>query len=276
VAYQRYDDGRVKCSICGRAYTAEAWAEFEHNPPVDNFKWPDPTLSGSETRQGYEIPVIGETTYPPIDWKCHNCGRRIPAGTACTAMEINGGSWQICPVCILDFRKRAGKRGSEGAGGNFQNISPAPNPEPVEGLPPRFASPADFTCPRCGGRTGRVNGGAICLSEACGASWSTRAEYESELDAYLDDPDAPPMTVDFGGVSTAELRHDLEALEQGYADSPMAEKLRAELETRAALPEDRVQALAQEITAVFEQIVQAATPERLEDILTWLKNLEVR
>jgi hypothetical protein len=143
----------------------------------------------------FKIPTIGDSFTPLTDWKCHNCGRRIPAGTAATVVKVNSQDWQICPACLPDFKKRAGVRGAGGQGdkatrwqGDKVNLSHS-----VTVSPPHLVT---FICPRCGGRTGRVNGGALCLSEACGASWPTRAEYESELDAYLDDLDAPPLEVE--------------------------------------------------------------------------------
>lgn len=38
-----------------------------------------------------------------------------------------------------------------------------------------------FTCPRCHQRTAQVNGGAICLNDACRARWASRADYEAEV-----------------------------------------------------------------------------------------------
>ncbi|MCL4301147.1 MAG: hypothetical protein KJ077_35775 [Anaerolineae bacterium] len=42
--------------------------------------------------------------------------------------------------------------------------------------------PGEFTCPRCGQRQVKLNGGAICLNEDCKAKWTTRTDYSDELD----------------------------------------------------------------------------------------------
>ncbi|MBE7473108.1 MAG: hypothetical protein DPW09_31970 [Anaerolineae bacterium] len=42
---------------------------------------------------------------------------------------------------------------------------------------------SEFTCPRCGQRSVRVNGHAMCLNEACGAAWDTRTAYADEIEA---------------------------------------------------------------------------------------------
>jgi hypothetical protein len=41
--------------------------------------------------------------------------------------------------------------------------------------------PGEFTCPRCGQRQVKLNGGAICLNEDCKAEWETRMQYDEEL-----------------------------------------------------------------------------------------------
>ncbi|NJN99715.1 MAG: hypothetical protein HC875_39245 [Anaerolineales bacterium] len=42
--------------------------------------------------------------------------------------------------------------------------------------------PGEFTCPRCGQRQVKLNGGAMCLNEACQAVWTTRTAYSDELE----------------------------------------------------------------------------------------------
>ncbi|MCL4304005.1 MAG: hypothetical protein KJ077_50440, partial [Anaerolineae bacterium] len=42
--------------------------------------------------------------------------------------------------------------------------------------------PGEFTCPRCGQRQVKLNGGAMCLNEDCKAVWTTRTAYSDELD----------------------------------------------------------------------------------------------
>jgi hypothetical protein len=42
--------------------------------------------------------------------------------------------------------------------------------------------PGEFTCPRCGQRQVKLNGGAMCLNEDCKAIWTTRTAYSDELD----------------------------------------------------------------------------------------------
>ncbi|GIK40238.1 MAG: hypothetical protein BroJett011_40710 [Chloroflexota bacterium] len=54
----------------------------------------------------------------------------------------------------------------------------------VVAVPNTHASeePGEFTCPRCGQRQVKLNGGAMCLNEDCGAVWTTRTAYSDELD----------------------------------------------------------------------------------------------
>lgn len=98
--------------------------------------------------------------------------------------------------------------------------------------PARFhAEESDpFTCPRCGKRTVKVNGGAICLNEACGAKWDKRDEYEIEVEIGQE---KDGLTVDFNGIAPAQLETDLAALEAGgYGEGSMAQKIREELDRR--------------------------------------------
>lgn len=177
--HQLDQNGQAQLAGGEKERQIEAHREF-----MGALRRPVSPLQQSST-DAYKIPTIGPASIPSTDWKCENCARRIPAGTAATVVEVNSQDWKICPACLPDFRKRAGERG--------RYNSPLPLRSPADGS---LELTTSFICPRCGGRTGRVNGGAICLSEACGARWETRAEYESELDAYLDDIDAPPLQIE--------------------------------------------------------------------------------
>jgi ribosomal protein S27E len=158
-------EDRVRCDECGRTWEAISEYHAERNKKF--------APGGRETPEGFKTPTIGESFTPLTDWKCENCGRRIPTGHTRTMVGVNGQTWQICPNCLPDFKKRAGVKMSRGAG----------------------EQGSEFLCPRCQGRIGQLNGVALCLADGCGASWPTKAAYESELEAYLEDLDAPAMTV---------------------------------------------------------------------------------
>lgn len=249
--FPRYD--KAGCDGCGAAWqTIDAYhAERKEQAPLGPENAPAPGASRPNRGDGFKIPTIGQAKKMAIDWKCHNCARKIPAGAWCTWVGVNGQTWDICPACLPDFRKRAG-------------------------LPP--VEQTDFTCPRCGGRTGKVNGGAICLD--CEASWPTRAEYESELEAYQEDLDAPEMTV-LTDMSLDEIETALIGLEKnGLGQSPMAARLRSEAESRAGNSEpapaldtllDRRRALAAELMRVVSRLDETG----LDKLSQFLKLLGV-
>lgn len=57
-----------------------------------------------------------------------------------------------------------------------------PNVHAHDEVAHRGQEPGEFTCPRCGQRQVKLNGGAMCLNEDCKAVWTTRTAYSDELD----------------------------------------------------------------------------------------------
>ncbi len=140
----------------------------------------------------------------------------------------------------------------------------------VKGFQAVKAQPDHFTCPRCGKRTAKVNGGAICLNESCGAIWPTRAEYEAELDDW----GRSPLTVDFSGIPTPQIERDLAAIiSAGYGDGPMARRMRGELEHREASPNGEpanLFHLRATLKTELAELVDTLPAEQLSTLAAWL------
>jgi hypothetical protein len=82
-------------------------------------------------------------------WRCEHCSVRQSAGRRYTIVQLEKEQRRICDTCL----------------GLFQ----------VEEIA------SEFTCPRCGQRTLKLNGKVLCLNESCQAKWESRVEFDEEL-----------------------------------------------------------------------------------------------